>query len=178
MEFLVEKNNVQTTMSCPWLQHFIGKMATISQSIPWFSPWFTGLPWHSPFQKLKFPSMLIKQCLKIPGETGTVLVKTHCLKKWFWHFGETWISYFKIFQTMDSKILVFPRFTPVTDHFHRRVFVGLKKKYIFRHKRRFKASIVFFCKLALRCMYRHCQKNCVQQQIAACGGQTFGNVIL
>ena len=25
--------------------------------------------------------MLIKQCLKIPGETGTVLVKTHCLKK-------------------------------------------------------------------------------------------------
>ena len=32
---------------------------------------------------------------------------------------------------MDSKILVFPRFTPVTDHFHRRVFVGLKKKKIY-----------------------------------------------
>jgi hypothetical protein len=32
---------------------------------------------------------------------------------------------------MDSKILVFPRFTPVTDHFHRRVFVGLKKTKIY-----------------------------------------------
>ena len=137
-------------MSCPWLQHFIGKMATISQSIPWFSPWFTGLPWHSPFQKLKFPSMLIKQCLKNTRRNGNRARKNTLFKKMILAL---WRNTNFVFQNLPNhgfQNFGVSAFYPSNRSFSSEGFRGVEKKkniyiYIyFRQKRRFKASIVFF----------------------------------
>ena len=71
---------------------------------------------------------------KCPGGPKTVLVKAGFFLRMSLALWRSANLFLKIFQKMDTKNVGFSRFTTVTAHFHRKVFVEAEKQHFFVRK--------------------------------------------